>query len=222
VNDDDGNDLSAVPVPPDERSDLFGDLELTAGTGAYVWEPGRRLLWSEGFFRLLGIDRDSNAKGVRGSAFFDRVHPEDRAQVREHWAKALNGDPRPTRYRIVRPDGELRYLRGQGSVTRQRDGVPERIVGTIVDVTDVQKAIEELSRTHTLLEVIASAGGHRKATANLSNTILVRRVGGDMKQWRLDADVYQWGKEPPIWLQPRDIVFVPNTAIDDVNIWVDK
>jgi two-component system cell cycle sensor histidine kinase/response regulator CckA len=157
VNDDDGNDLSAVPVPPDERGDLFTDLELTAGTGAYVWEPGRRLLWSEGFFHLLGIARDSNANEVRGTEFFDRVHPEDRAHVREHWAKALNGDPRPTRYRIVRPDGELRYLRGQGSVTRQRDGVPERIVGTIVDVTDVQKAIEDLSRTHTLLEATQAA-----------------------------------------------------------------
>jgi len=157
VKDEDGNELSPVPVPPDERAELFGDLELTAGTGAYVWEPGRRLLWSEGFFRLLGIDRDSNG-GLSGAAFFDRVHPEDRAYVREHWAKALNGDPGATRYRIVRPDGKLRYLRGRGSVTRKRDsGAPERIVGTIVDVTDVEEALEQLARTHTLLEASQAA-----------------------------------------------------------------
>jgi protein involved in polysaccharide export with SLBB domain len=78
-------------------------------------------------------------------------------------------------------------------------------------------------RSLTLFEAIASAGGHQKATANLSNVILVRRLHtGEMRSWRLDADIYRWGNEPPIWLQPRDIVFVPNTAIDEVNIWVDK
>jgi protein involved in polysaccharide export with SLBB domain len=102
----------------------------------------------------------------------------------------------------------------------------------MVDTRDAAYVVGEVQRpgsvplsgrVHTLLEVIASAGGHLKATANLSNTILVRRLAsGEMRQWRLDADVYQWGKEPPIWLQARDIVFVPNTAIDDVNIWVDK
>jgi protein involved in polysaccharide export with SLBB domain len=80
-----------------------------------------------------------------------------------------------------------------------------------------------VGRTWTLTEAIGAAGGHLKATANLRNTILVRRLAsGEMRSWRLDADLYRWGDHPPIWLQPRDIVFVPNTAIDEVDIWVDK
>lgn len=81
-----------------------------------------------------------------------------------------------------------------------------------------------LGRPLTLTEALSAAGGHLKATANLRNTILVRRVtsSGVTRSWRLDADIYGWGSQPPIFLQPRDIVFVPNTAIDDVNIWVDK
>lgn len=78
-------------------------------------------------------------------------------------------------------------------------------------------------RPLTLIEAIAAAGGHRKTSANLRNTILIRRLpNGEMKSWRLDADIYRWGELPPIWLQARDVVFVPNTAIDGVNIWVDK
>lgn len=79
-------------------------------------------------------------------------------------------------------------------------------------------------RPLTLFEAIGAAGGHLKRTANLSNTVLVRRVKGtnEMRSWRLDADVYDWGSQPAIFLQARDIVFVPNTAIDDVNIWVDQ
>jgi protein involved in polysaccharide export with SLBB domain len=78
-------------------------------------------------------------------------------------------------------------------------------------------------RSMTLFEAIAAAGGHRKTSANLRNTILVRRLAsGEMRSWRLDADIYRWGRQPPIYLQPRDVVFVPNTAVDEVNIWVDK
>lgn len=79
-------------------------------------------------------------------------------------------------------------------------------------------------RQVTLIEAISSAGGHLKATANLSNTLLIRRVRGsnEMRSWRLDADVYGWGDQPAIFLQARDVVFVPNTAIDDMNIWVNQ
>ena len=79
-------------------------------------------------------------------------------------------------------------------------------------------------RQVTLIEAISAAGGHLKATANLRNTVLIRRIRGsnEMRSWRLDADVYGWGDEPAVFLQARDVVFVPNTAIDDVNIWVDQ
>lgn len=79
-------------------------------------------------------------------------------------------------------------------------------------------------RAHTLIEAIGAAGGHKKATANLRNTILVRMLTGtgEMRSWRLDADIYSWGSLPPIFLQDRDLIFVPNTAIDGLDIWVDK
>ena len=97
--------LSPTPVPVEERADLFVEFERAAGTGAYVWESGRRLLWSEGFFRLLDVESESKPATSGGELFFERVHPEDREYVREHWAKALQGEATTTRYRIVRPDG---------------------------------------------------------------------------------------------------------------------
>jgi len=78
-------------------------------------------------------------------------------------------------------------------------------------------------RTMTLFEAIGAAGGHLKASANLRNILLLRRLdSGGMRSWALDADVYSWGQQTPILLQPRDMVFIPNTAIDELNIWVDK
>jgi protein involved in polysaccharide export with SLBB domain len=77
--------------------------------------------------------------------------------------------------------------------------------------------------TMTVTDAIAAAGAHLKASANLRNVILIRRLAsGEMRSWRLDLDIYEWGKLPPIYMQPRDVVFVPNTAVDEVNIWIDK
>lgn len=79
-------------------------------------------------------------------------------------------------------------------------------------------------RRLTMLEAIAEAGGLLKESANPCNVTLVRRVVGSnqMRAWQLDAHLSHWGNVPPIYLQPTDIVVVPNTAIDEVNIWVDK
>lgn len=76
----------------------------------------------------------------------------------------------------------------------------------------------------TLIEALGLAGGPLKETALLENTLLVRWSPSERRQhsWRIDAKVDHWGESTPLLLQPHDVVFVPNTPIDDVNIWVDQ
>lgn len=97
------------------------------------------------------------------------------------------------------------------------------VVFIIGDVTR-PGPVELTSRPLTLFEAIGAAGGHLKRTANLANTMLVRRVRGtnELRSWSLDASIERWGESPAVFLQARDIVFVPNTAVDDVNIWIDQ
>jgi two-component system, cell cycle sensor histidine kinase and response regulator CckA len=148
--------LVPQPVPQDERDTLFREIEGTAGIGGYVWEPGRRLVWSDGFFRLLEIDP---ADGAGGAIFFERVHPEDRARILEEWRRAYSGELQPSQYRIVRKDGTIRHLRGQGTVTRGPDGQVIRIVGSILDVTDIHETAERLARVNAVLAETQSAAG---------------------------------------------------------------
>jgi PAS domain S-box-containing protein len=118
------------------------------------------LVWSDGFFRLLGIEPAAcELPGAGGDLFFDRVHPEDRTYVRERWARALAGDMEPTHYRVVLPDGTLRHVRGQGTVEKASDGSAERIIGTLVDVTDLQQALEDLGRANAVLAETQHAAG---------------------------------------------------------------
>lgn len=78
-------------------------------------------------------------------------------------------------------------------------------------------------RSITLVEAIGRAGGPVKNTARMESLLFVRRLQeGRVVSWVLDASVEHWGVAAPIYLQPNDVVFVPNTKIDDANIFVDK
>lgn len=79
-------------------------------------------------------------------------------------------------------------------------------------------------RRLTLLEAIGEAGGLKKDSANARNIALLRRVAGQeqVRAWFLDAEPTALGGAPSIYLQPTDVVVVPNTAVDAANIWIDK
>jgi polysaccharide export outer membrane protein len=76
----------------------------------------------------------------------------------------------------------------------------------------------------TLVEAIARAGGYDKDTAHLSSTLLVRwdPVNGRQMAWKFDARPKYWGGEQTIFLQPFDLVFVPNMPVDNVAIWINN
>lgn len=76
----------------------------------------------------------------------------------------------------------------------------------------------------TLLEAVARAGGPLKGSAYLAHTLLIRWSPTTHQQlsWTIDAREEHWQGAVPVYLQPSDLVWIPNTPVDDVNIWVDK
>lgn len=84
----------------------------------------------------------------------------------------------------------------------------------------------ELDSDHrlTLLEALARAGGPLNASAYLAHTKLYRWSASTGKQlsWTIDARDQQWSGGVPLYLQPYDLIYIPNTPIDEVAIWVDN
>jgi len=79
-------------------------------------------------------------------------------------------------------------------------------------------------RRLTLLEALTRAGGPMKESAYLAQTLLIRWNASSGKQitWTIDAREEHWTGAVPVYLQPYDIVFIPNTPIDKVGVWVDN
>jgi len=126
--------------------------------GIYEWEIGEnRVYWHETTSRLFGLDTDTTYR-PRG-AFGERVHPDDRDRVREYLFSAIEDGEREVRteYRVVRPDGELRWMVTQGNV-QYENGEPDRLTGMVRDVTERKEREQDLeAREGKLRAVIESS-----------------------------------------------------------------
>ena len=93
--------------------------------------------------------------------FLDSVHPEDRDRVESALDLQLTGEY-DVEYRIVRPDGEVRWIRDQAVPVRNDAGDVYRIVGIASDITERRAREQELVRMRDLLERterLANVGG---------------------------------------------------------------
>ena len=114
-------------------------------------------------------------------------------------------------------------LENASLVVSVREPAP-RYVSVLGELREPKEVEFPRDRHLTLVEALARAGGPKKETAYLSSTVLVRWDAKQKRQlaWTLDARPEFWSESNTIFLQPEDIVYVPNTPIDDLGIWVDN
>jgi PAS domain S-box-containing protein len=80
------------------------------------------------------------------------IHPDDRARARTVVEDAIaRGDSYLLRYRIVRPDGPIRWLEAHGSASRAGAGQPVRLYGVTLDITERVEAEQHYNRTSAIL-----------------------------------------------------------------------
>ncbi len=124
-------------------------LALRAGRQGYFdWEvPRDRIYYSEQYLELLEYGRDELEPSIR--SWKKRIHPQDKTAVLRTLQEHLDG--RTLRYeatyRMRVKSGAWRWFRGHGEVvTRDAEGRPLRMMGTIADVTTYREFEEELER----------------------------------------------------------------------------
>ncbi len=95
--------------------------------------------WSNEQYRLFG--HQPGTVTLSYEFFLGLVHPEDRERVQERVRAALDGRKMfDMEFRIVRPDGALRWFRSRAEVFRDSKGRPVRVAGTNLDVTELKQA----------------------------------------------------------------------------------
>ena len=92
------------------------------------------------FLKILGTDA-SDATGTF-EAGLDFVHPDDRDLTRRRKRQVLEGpeDRYQLEYRIRRRDGQVRWVMDRGQVIRDKAGKALRVVGVVLDITDIKES----------------------------------------------------------------------------------
>ncbi|MDH4183398.1 MAG: PAS domain S-box protein [Nitrospinota bacterium] len=120
-----------------------------AHMGVWDWDAVTdQTVWSEEMFVIYGIDPASFTG--KGADYFAFTHPDDRQMQMSNMARAfekakslpgpvrrdsrINVDPQG--FRLIRPNGQVRHVRGDAVAILAEDGSPARMVGILFDITD--------------------------------------------------------------------------------------
>jgi diguanylate cyclase (GGDEF)-like protein/PAS domain S-box-containing protein len=140
----------------------LAEAESVGRAGSWSWEVGEpTVTWSTELYRIYGVDATPGP--VTYEAYMACIHPKDRDRVGALIAGILqNSEPYEHEYRIIRPDGEQRWVHARVAVVTEIDGAPSRLAGHCLDVTERRVAEDarrlaqlELESHQRILERIA-------------------------------------------------------------------
>ncbi|AJP74449.1 hypothetical protein TS85_11285 [Sphingomonas hengshuiensis] len=127
--------------------------------------------WSRRTAEIMGVAHVDTLTSEDGSRL---VHPDDSGWLSEALAHSIaTREAFSAEYRILRPDGAIRWISSRGVVRCDDSGEPARITGTVRDVTDRREAQEALNALNETLEQQVAA-----------------RTAERDRMWRLSGDLF--------------------------------
>jgi PAS domain S-box-containing protein len=156
------------------RSESYlAEAQRLTHTGSWAFNAITPLYWSEENFQMWGFDPQQGLP--EREAVLQRIHPEDRDRVLEYVQNAVRARrDYDVEFRIVLPDGAVRYIHGLGHTAFSASGDLVEVVGTNVDVTERKRAEEAQLR---LAAIVASS----------DDAIIGKTLGGIITSWNAGA-----------------------------------
>ncbi len=133
-----------------QKSEFYlAEGQRLAHMGSWAFDPAGFDYWSPELFRMHGLDPDRKPPAVQ--EYLDCVHPQDRESVANLiQGLAANALPFDATKRIVRPNGEVRYIRCVGAPIVENESL-KQYVGSAIDVTEQELLTQELRRREAYL-----------------------------------------------------------------------
>jgi PAS domain S-box-containing protein len=132
-------------------------LRLALSTGVGVWEHDLRShipAQSPQYHRVFG------RFPLTSEEWFKLVHPDDRERVMALIRESINGlSEWNAEFRLLYPDGSIRWMLSKGTVLLDDDGRPSRMAGVSIDITDRKRNEEALRRSEQRLELAQQVAG---------------------------------------------------------------
>jgi PAS domain S-box-containing protein len=133
-------------------------LAATDAVGTWDWDIGEdRFIADAHFAQLHGVD-PAQASRLPITDYLQGVHPEDRALIARSIKHCItHGTEYAEEYRLLQPDGELRWVFARGRCYKDHHGRPVRFLGAALDLTERKHTEQALRQSQTELQLIINA-----------------------------------------------------------------
>lgn len=117
-----------------------------AGIGAFDWDlASGRLVWDEQLIEMFGYDVTDFEESIE--AFNARLHPDDLPRVTEALQTCIaTCGYYEAEYRVIRPDGDVRWVHARGRALPGADGTAARVLGAAYDTTGERNGAAHVTR----------------------------------------------------------------------------
>ncbi len=177
-----------------------------AHLGNWEWDIATNTMaWSDEIYRIFGWQPQLFAADY--DRFLAVIHPEDREMVQEALDHALRTPDAKyaVEYRLLREDGAERVVEERGLIVRDENGEPLRMMGVVHDITEQEKAREDLELYRLMIEKTADP------------VFLIDIEDGFRMAYVNEAAVNHFGAPREEILTWRIPDWDPNFAIDDLD-----
>jgi PAS domain S-box-containing protein len=135
--------LEAANLSLVQDNERFAVAADAAGLAFWSFDITTNMLqWDDRMFQLYGVSRTDGEQPY--ALWASSLHQDDKERCEQELNEALNGTRLfDTDFRIVHPDGAVRYLRAAARITRDADGRAVRMFGVNFDITERKRADEQ-------------------------------------------------------------------------------
>jgi PAS domain S-box-containing protein len=155
-------DIMKYKLANDALNITMWDMDIVSDD---LVNPKNKFTWSQEFRNMLGFSDENDFPNLLGS-WSDRLHPDDKENVINAFTAHINDRTNQTPYNVeyrllMKNEKEYRYFQALGATQRDYTGMPLRIAGSLMDITEKkqmeEKTREEEERMKLLLEAMPLA-----------------------------------------------------------------
>ncbi len=136
-----------------EREQQLAEAQAIAQLGSFEWEVrANQVSWSPELCRIFGLEQSAFTSTFH--LFVRYVHPDDRPLLVGGLRQAAStGTSFRVEQRVVRPNGEVRFILTRGRVVRDERDRLQRVIGVCQDLTDQLEGERQLAEAHAQAEI---------------------------------------------------------------------